>query len=66
MSQNMQMYRDVYQSWMTDPESFWLDAAKKIDWVKPPQTAFDADAGVYGRWFPDGICNTSYNCLDRP
>ncbi len=65
MSQNMQMYRDVYQSWMTDPESFWLDAAKKIDWVKPPQTAFDADAGVYGRWFPDGICNTSYNCLDR-
>ena len=61
----MQSYLEVYQSWKNDPESFWLDAAKGVDWVSAPQIAFDKNAGVYGRWFPDGVCNTSYNCLDR-
>ena len=61
----MSRYADVYQSWKTDPEAFWMEAASAIDWVNAPSKALDPDAGVYGRWFPDGVCNTSYNCLDR-
>ena len=61
----MSRYADVYGSWKTDPEAFWLNAAKDIDWISAPTKALDPDAGVYGRWFPDGVCNTSYNCLDR-
>ncbi len=38
-----------------DPETFWLEAAKAIDWIEPPRRAFDADQGVYGRWFPDAV-----------
>ena len=57
----MQSYLEVYQSWKNDPESFWLDAAKGVDWISAPQIAFDKNSGVYGRWFPDGVCNTSYN-----
>lgn len=58
-------YFDIYDSWKTDPESFWMQAAGAIDWSTPPSRAFDADEGVYGRWFPDAVGNTCYNCVDR-
>ena len=61
----MAKYADVYNDWKSDPGAFWIEAAKEIDWVSAPTTAFDGDAGVYGRWIPDGVCNTAYNCLDR-
>ena len=61
----MAKYADVYNDWKSDPGAFWMEAAKEIDWVSAPTAAFDGDAGVYGRWFPDGVCNTAYNCLDR-
>jgi propionyl-CoA synthetase len=58
-------YAEVYQEWRADPQAFWDAAARAIDWIKPPKRIFDADAGVYGRWFPDAACNTCHNALDR-
>jgi len=58
-------YREVYDSWLKDPEGFWGEAAKGIDWVKPADKVFDPDAGIYGRWFVGAECNTCYNCVDR-
>jgi len=58
-------YRDTYQNWQRDPEGFWRDAATAIDWIKPPATIFDARLGAYGRWFPDAVCNTCWNAVDR-
>jgi propionyl-CoA synthetase len=58
-------YHATYQAWREDPEAFWLAAAADLEWIEPPRTAFDPAAGIYGRWFPDGICNTTTNCLDR-
>src|SRR6185312_8652984 len=58
-------YHEVYEGWKRDPEGFWADAAKAIDWVSPPKTIFDKDAGVYGIWYPDATCNTCYNAVDR-
>ena len=58
-------YAETYRASMSDREGFWLDVAKSIDWVKPPSRAFDESLGVYGRWFPDAVCNTCYNALDR-
>ena len=58
-------YREAYTQSIQDPEAFWLDAAKTIDWYREPTQAFDASSGPYGRWFPDGELNTSYNALDR-
>lgn len=58
-------YRETYASWQADPEAYWLDIAEGIDWIRPPQRAFDAEQGVYGRWFPDATCNTCFNALDR-
>ena len=61
----MENYKDVYSDWQTASDSFWLNAAKDIDWTTAPSQSFDPDGGVYGRWFPDAIGNTWYNCLDR-
>jgi propionyl-CoA synthetase len=58
-------YAEVYKGWQRDPDGFWLRAAEAIDWVKAPTKAFEAALGVYGRWFPDAVCNTCYNAVDR-
>jgi propionyl-CoA synthetase len=58
-------YPEVYAEWQANPEAFWMKVAEKIDWTQAPTKAFDAEAGVYGRWFPDAETNTCYNCLDR-
>ncbi|OQM76256.1 propionyl-CoA synthetase [Manganibacter manganicus] len=58
-------YQEVYAAWKHDPEAFWAEAAKAIDWDRPFDRVFDPDAGVYGRWFPGALCNTCYNAVDR-
>src|SRR6188768_960035 len=58
-------YHDVYAHWQRDPEGFWADAARGIDWYEKPKKIFDRDAGIYGRWFAGATCNTCYNALDR-
>jgi propionyl-CoA synthetase len=58
-------YHEVYARWQRDPHGFWAEAAADIDWIEKPKTVFDGKAGVYGRWFPDGLCNTCWNAVDR-
>ena len=58
-------YHEVYDSWKRDPEGFWREAAKGIDWYQPFDTVFDAADGIYGRWFAGGVCNTCFNAVDR-
>ncbi|MGA2486051.1 MAG: propionyl-CoA synthetase [Roseiarcus sp.] len=58
-------YGEVYAQWRADPQGFWAKAAEGIDWIRPPRTIFDAEAGVYGRWFPDATLNACYNAVDR-
>src|SRR4029077_12577775 len=57
-------YYDVYARWQRDPEAFWGEAAAAIDWIEKPNRVFDANAGVYGRWFSGGVCNTCFNAVD--
>jgi propionyl-CoA synthetase len=58
-------YHEVYARWRRDPQGFWSEAAADIDWFEKPKAAFDAKAGIYGRWFPGGVCNTCFNAVDR-
>ena len=58
-------YRDVYNAWKADPETFWMEAAKAIDWDKPPSKAlFDKGNNLY-EWYADAECNTCWNAVDR-
>ena len=61
----MNGYRQTYDRWRADPQAFWAEAAREIAWTKPPERIFDAEAGVYGRWFPDARLNACFNTLDR-
>ena len=61
-------YRKMYEQSVSDPEGFWSDAGKKLDWIKPysraKNTSFDP-GNVDIRWFEDGTLNVSVNCIDR-
>ena len=58
-------YADVYQSWKSDPEAFWMQQAEAIDWVeKPSKALFDGNAPLY-EWFVDGKLNGCWNAVDR-
>ncbi|MDB5679057.1 acetate--CoA ligase [Sphingomonas bacterium] len=61
-------YEKLYGRSLADPGSFWLEQAKRLDWIKRPEIAGDwsfdkADFRI--TWFADGILNVSANCLDR-
>ena len=58
-------YHEVYARWQRDPVGFWGDAAQDISWFEKPTTVFDPGAGIYGRWFVGGVCNSCYNAVDR-
>jgi propionyl-CoA synthetase len=58
-------YHEVYARAMRDPEGFWGEAARDIDWYEPAKKVFDPSAGIYGQWFTGAVCNTCYNALDR-
>ncbi len=63
-----QRYQQMYQASVADPEAFWAEQAKRIDWMRPfnkvKQTSFD-DHNVDIKWFLGGHLNVSANCLDR-
>lgn len=48
-----------------NPDSFWLDAAQRIDWIQQPSVALDSSRSPIFQWFPDGVLNTCHNTLDR-
>ena len=58
-------YADVYSAWKNDPEGFWMDQAKAIDWVTPPTRALDDSKAPLYQWFTDAEVNTCYNAVDR-
>ena len=58
-------YAEVYSRWQKDPDAFWAEAAREIDWFSAPEKILNSDIGVYGRWFDGATCNTCYNCVDR-
>jgi propionyl-CoA synthetase len=62
---NSSRYHEVYARAQRDPEGFWAEAAKDIDWIEPAKKIFDPSQGAYGRWFTGGVVNTCYNALDR-
>src|SRR6516164_7297401 len=61
-------YRAMYERSIKDPNGFWAEAGKRIDWfkhfTKVKQTSFDTH-NVSIKWFEDGTTNAAHNCIDR-
>jgi len=58
-------YREEYRRSIEDPEGFWAEKAKDIDWYEFPQTILSRDEHGVDRWFAGGKLNTAYLALDR-
>ena len=60
-------YLRWYENSLKDPEAFWREHGKRIDWIKPYTKIKDVDYEDDARikWFYDGTLNASYNCIDR-
>lgn len=50
---------------ITNPQEFWAEKAKAIDWFKPFSKVLDDSNPPFYNWFSDGELNISYNALDR-
>jgi acetyl-CoA synthetase len=65
---NRAKYEEMYARSLTDPEGFWRDAAKRLNWIKPftkvKDVSWDPD-NFRIKWFEDGSLNVSANCIDR-
>ena len=61
-------YREMYTRSIKDPNGFWGEHAKRVDWIKPftkvKNTSYDPH-NVSIKWFEDGTLNACYNCVDR-
>ena len=61
-------YNALYTRSIKDPNGFWAEEAKRIDWIKPftkvKNISFDPH-NVSIKWFEDGTLNAAYNCIDR-
>jgi acetyl-CoA synthetase len=61
-------YREMYARSVSDPNGFWAEQAKRVDWIEPftkvENTSF-APGNISIKWFEDGVINAAYNCIDR-
>lgn len=67
---NAEQYRTMYERSIKDPDGFWLEHCKILDWFKQPTLGRRYEWNTAARiikhtWFEDGQLNASYNCLDR-
>ncbi|ACI99722.1 acetate--CoA ligase [Rhodospirillum centenum] len=60
-------YQRLYDQSISDPEAFWAEQGKRIDWIRPYTQVKDCSfsGDVHIRWFHDGTLNVSANCIDR-
>src|SRR6266581_5695068 len=61
----MGRYADAFRRSLADPEGFWGEAVKAIDWYREPTVVLDTSSPPFYRWFSDGVLNTCFNALDR-
>jgi acetyl-CoA synthetase len=57
-------YMDMYNQSIQDPERFWAEEARKLDWFKTWDKVLEWEP-PFARWFAGGKINASYQCVDR-
>jgi acetyl-CoA synthetase len=63
-----QKYQSMYKRSVEDPEGFWADVGKRVDWIKPYSKIKNVSYGpgdVSIKWYEDGTLNVAANCIDR-
>jgi len=61
-------YDEMYAASISDPDAFWGEQGKRLDWIKPYTQVQDVDftlGQVKINWYADGTLNVAANCIDR-
>ena len=61
-------YREMYATSIADPDGFWGEQGKRLDWMTPYTVVKDVSwetGDLHVKWYSDGILNVSANCIDR-
>jgi acetyl-CoA synthetase len=61
-------YKDMYARSVSDPNGFWAEHGKRVDWIRPftkVENVSYAPGNISIKWFEDGVLNVAYNCVDR-
>jgi len=58
-------YADFYRQSIDQPDAFWTEQAKLIDWFKPFERVCNYDKPPFVHWFEGGLSNLCYNAVDR-
>ncbi len=61
---SLEEYRKMYEYAERDPEGFWGEQSKMLDWFEPYTRVLEWKL-PHAKWFVGGKLNVSYNCLDR-
>ena len=61
---SLAQYEEMYRRSVDDPEGFWAEAARELDWFEPWQKVLEWDL-PWAKWFVGGKLNLCYNCVDR-
>ncbi|MHC4115858.1 MAG: acetate--CoA ligase [Planctomycetota bacterium] len=67
---SMEQYQKMWEQSINDPDGFWLEQAKSLNWFKEPTKSLEytwdtKNRNIQHTWFEDGELNVCYNCLDR-
>ncbi|NRB17122.1 MAG: acetate--CoA ligase [Rhodobacteraceae bacterium] len=65
---NAAEYDQMYAASLADPDAFWGEQGKRVDWIKPFTQVKDVNFNlgeVSINWYADGTLNVSANCIDR-
>jgi acetyl-CoA synthetase len=65
---NAEAYEAACRRVEADPQGYWADLAKRLDWIKFPTEIKDVSfdrKDFHIRWYADGVLNVSVNCVDR-
>jgi acetyl-CoA synthetase len=60
----LKKYEEIYRRSLEDPEAFWADEARKLEWFRPWDSVLEWEP-PFARWFAGGQLNASYLCVDR-
>lgn len=65
---NPEQYQTLYQQSIHDPDIFWGEQGKILDWITPYQKVKNTSfmpGNISIKWYEDGTLNLAANCLDR-
>ncbi len=65
LAANANVTADWYAKAAADPEAFWAEQAKRIEWGAQPTQVLDWSNPPFAKWYADGTLNASVNCVDR-